>query len=123
MSLARFESDRRNGGVALVSGGLRLDLGGEPMLPPEVIVGARAEHTRLWEDGADLVGPVDGRVEYVEALGRETLIGVMTHGDARFVVEANGRVRAEPGEELRFGFRKGSLYLFDPVDERALGRT
>jgi ABC-type sugar transport system ATPase subunit len=123
MSLARFESDRRNGSVALVSGGLRLDLDGERTLPHEVIVGARAEHTRLWEDGANLVGPVDGRVEYVEALGRETLIGVITHGNTRFVVEAYGRVRAEPGDELRFGFSKGTLYLFDPVDERALGRT
>jgi ABC-type sugar transport system ATPase subunit len=107
----------------LVSGALRLDLDGEQSLPQEVIVGARAEHTRVWEDGAGLVGPIDGRVEYVEALGRETLIGVTTHGETRFVVEANGRLRAEPGDELRFGFRKGSLYLFDPVDERALGRT
>jgi ABC-type sugar transport system ATPase subunit len=123
MSLARFESNRRNDGVVLVSGALRLDLDGEQSLPQEVIVGARAEHTRVWEDGAGLVGPIDGRVEYVEALGRETLIGVTTHGETRFVVEANGRLRAEPGDELRFGFRKGSLYLFDPVDERALGRT
>jgi hypothetical protein len=40
-----------------------------------------------------------------------------------FIVEAHGRVRADPGNDVRFGFAKGSLYLFDPLDERALGRA
>src|SRR5262245_51902071 len=123
MSLARVGTDRRNGGAVLVSGGLQLAVGGGRELPAEVIVGARAEHTRLWEDAADLLGPVEGQVMYVEALGRETLIGVETHGDTRFIVEALGRVRAEPGDAVSFGFARGSLYLFDPVDERALGRV
>ena len=38
------------------------------------------------------------------------------------MLEAEGHVRAEPGETLRFGLRRGWLYLFDPADERALGR-
>ena len=123
MSLARFGSDRRNGRLSLVGGGLTLELATEAALPAEVIVGARSEHTRLWEDDAGLIGPVDGTVEYVEALGRETLIGVRTAGETRFVVEAFGRVRADPGDALRFGFARGGLYLFDPADERALGRV
>ena len=87
-----------------------------------MIVGVRPEHTRLWDAEAGLVGPIDGRVEYVESLGRETLIGVSAPGEARFVVATDGLAHAEPGETLRFGLRKGWVYLFDAADERALGR-
>jgi len=103
-------------------GDLRLDGGFDREVAPDTIVGARPEHTRLWEDGAGLVGPVDGEVTYVEALGRETLLGVTTAGGHSFVVEVDGRHRADPGDALRFGFRKGRLYLFDAADERAIGR-
>jgi ABC-type sugar transport system ATPase subunit len=122
MSLARMSSERRNGHVGLLLGDLRLDVDSAAEVPAEVIVGVRPEHTRIWEDGAGLVGPIDGRVEYVEALGRETLVGVSTHGDVSFVIEAEGRLRAELGDSVRFGLRPGRLYLFDPADERAIGR-
>jgi ABC-type sugar transport system ATPase subunit len=122
MSLARVGAERRNGHVGLVLGDLRLALQAEADVPDDVIVGVRPEHTRLWESEAGLVGPIDGRVEYVESLGRETLLGVTAPGDTRFVVEAEGHVRAEPGESVRFGLRRGWLYLFDVRDERALGR-
>jgi ABC-type sugar transport system ATPase subunit len=123
MSMARVAAERVNGGVRLVTHGLSLELGEvSAELPSEVIVGARPEHTRPWEDGAGLVGPIDGEVEYVEALGRETLIGVTTGDGVRFIVEADGRLRAEAGERLRFGLRKGFLYVFDAQDETALGR-
>ena len=122
MSLARMGAERRDGHVRLQLGEVRLELDADGDVPAEVIVGIRPEHTRLWEADSGLVGPLDGRVEYVEALGRETLIGVTGPGDARFVIEAEGRVRVEPGEAVRFGFRTGRLYLFDVADERALGR-
>jgi ABC-type sugar transport system ATPase subunit len=122
MSLARVRSERRNGDVGLMLGELRIAVGVAAHVPADVIVGVRPEHTRLWESEAGLLGPIDGHVDYVEALGRETLIGVSAPGGARFVVEAEGRVRAEPGESLRFGLRKGRLYLFDVADERAIGR-
>jgi hypothetical protein len=32
-------------------------------------------------------------------------------------------VRVEPADTIRFGFRRGSLHLFDPADEHALGRV
>jgi ABC-type sugar transport system ATPase subunit len=122
MSLARFRAERRDGGATLAGGELRIDV--EREIPfGDVILGARAEHTRLWEDGAGLVGPFDARVDYVEALGRETLIGISARGDHRFIVEADGRVRVEPGDAVQFGFRRGSLHLFDAADERALGRV
>ena len=65
--------------------------------------------TRLWGEGAGLVGPLDGVVAYVESLGRETLIGgVSTHGDAKFVIEADGRrrVRARRHGALRARARR-----------------
>jgi multiple sugar transport system ATP-binding protein len=123
MSLTSFSAERRNGRIELVHGQLRLDLGATLDIPTEVIVGVRAEHARLWDPSAGLVGPIAGRVEYVESLGRETLIGVGSADGAEFVVEAEGHVRFEPGEALSFGLRRGSLYLFDAADERSLGRV
>jgi ABC-type sugar transport system ATPase subunit len=123
MSLARVSADRRNGRVQLLLGEQQLVLDGAVDVPAEVILGARPEHTRLWESEGNLLGPIDGTVEYVESLGRETLIGVEAAGATRFVVEAEGRVRAEPGEALRFGLRRGWVYLFDVVSEEALGRV
>jgi multiple sugar transport system ATP-binding protein len=122
MSLARVGASRRNGRVQLLLGEQQLVLDGEVDVPAEVILGARPEHTRLWESEANLLGPIDATVEYVEALGRETLIGAEAPGAARFVVEADGRVRAEPGESLRFGLRRGWVYLFDSATEQAIGR-
>src|SRR5690242_14722577 len=40
--------------------------------PEGTIVGVRPEHARVWRDG--LVGPLKGRIAFVEALGRETFI-------------------------------------------------
>jgi hypothetical protein len=42
----------------------------------EVIVGVRPEHAHLWVDGNGLDGPIAGRAEYVEMLGREMLTGL-----------------------------------------------
>ena len=45
-----------------------------------VVLGVRPEHTRMWGEGANLLGPFSGRVEFLEALGRETLVGVVADG-------------------------------------------
>ena len=45
-------------------------------VPAEVTLGIRPEHAHLWRDGDGLMGPIEGRTEFVEMLGRETLIGV-----------------------------------------------
>jgi hypothetical protein len=68
-------------------------------------------------------GPIDGRVEYGESRGRETLVGVTAPGDARFVVTIDGLVQAEPGSSIRFGLRPVWLYVFDASDQHALGRV
>jgi hypothetical protein len=75
------------------------------------VIGVRPEHVRLWADG--LVGPIDGHVAYVEALGRETLIGVDTDAGARLVAAVEGRARLLPGEPLRLGLVAEGLRRFD----------
>jgi ABC-type sugar transport system ATPase subunit len=123
MSLTRAGADRRDGRTQLTFGELRLEVGGSPELPSDLVVGVRPEHARPWDGDAGLLGPIDGRVEYAESLGRETLVGVTAPGGARFVVSIDGLVQAEPGSSLRFGLRPGWLYVFDARDQRALGRV
>jgi ABC-type sugar transport system ATPase subunit len=123
MSLTPVGAERRNGRTRLALGDLRLDLHGTPDLPSRIVLGVRPEHARLWQEGAGLVGPIDGRVDYAESLGRETLVGVTAPGDAQFVVTVDGLMPVEPRTSLRFGLRPGWLYVFDATDERALGRV
>ncbi len=82
-------------------------------LPREdgTVIGVRPEHVRLWADG--LIGPIEGHVAYIEALGRETLIGVDTDAGARLVAAVEGRARLQPGEPLRVGLVADGLRRFD----------
>jgi ABC-type sugar transport system ATPase subunit len=123
MSLTRVGAERQDGRTRLVLGDLRLEVDGASDLPAEVVVGVRPEHARLWDDVGDLIGPIDGRVDYTESLGRETIVGVTAPGGVRFVITIDGLVQAEPGSSLRFGLRRGWLYVFGASDERARGRV
>ncbi len=73
-------------------------------------LGVRPEHVRPWEDG--LLGPIEGHVAYVEALGRETLVGVDTDAGARLVTVVEGRARLEVGEPLRLGLIEAGVRRF-----------
>ena len=92
-------------------------------VPSEVIVGIRPEHARLWHDGVGLVGPIEGRAEYVEMAGRETFIGVETLGDAHLTLLAEPDATVRQGEPVRFGFEPGRLYLFDTETQQAIARV
>ncbi len=83
-------------------------------------MGVRPEHAHLWVDGDGLVGPVAGRVEYVEMLGRETLVGIVTGGDQRFTVLAEADSPLRAGDHVRFGVEPGHVYLFDATTQQAL---
>ena len=74
------------------------------------LLGVRPEHVRPWSDG--LLGPVEGRVAYVEALGRETLVGVETDAGATLVTVLEGRARVEVGERLRLGLVEAGVRRF-----------
>jgi ABC-type sugar transport system ATPase subunit len=76
-----------------------------------VVVGVRPEHVRPWAEG--LVGPYDGRVAFVEALGRETLVGVDTDG-ARLVAAVEGRADYAVGEPIKVGLVAEGMRRFGP---------
>ena len=89
----------------------RLDRGGvERCRSNGAIVGVRPEHVRPWRDG--LIGPLRGRVAFVEALGRETFVGVDV-GEARLVVFEEGRAVRDVGDEIEFGLVESGLRYFD----------
>jgi ABC-type sugar transport system ATPase subunit len=91
-----------------------------PELRGDVVVGVRPEGARLWDgDGEGLLGPVAGTVAYIEALGRETFVGVDV-GDARLVVHEEGRSTLVPGDEVTFGVRADGLRFFSAEDGSAL---
>ena len=124
MSFARMSVERNGEGYSLARGGFRVPIGSfDAGLPAEVITGIRPEHAHVWRDGEGLVGPMGGRAEYVELLGRETLIGVAVADDTRLVVAAPADVTCRPGEALSFGIEPGRIYLFDPGTEQSLGRA
>jgi ABC-type sugar transport system ATPase subunit len=79
-------------------------------LPEGVVVGVRPEHARPWREG--LIGPLRGTVAFVEALGRETFVGVDI-GDTRLVVFEEGRATRDVGEEIEFGLVASGLRHFD----------
>jgi ABC-type sugar transport system ATPase subunit len=113
-------------GLHLSNGSFAVDVEAPRLLgsavPAEVILGVRPEHTSLWDGAADrLLGPIDGRVEFVEMLGRETLIGVEAGEGARFTVHASSDTAVRAGDPMRFGLEPGRLYLFDAATEAALG--
>jgi ABC-type sugar transport system ATPase subunit len=100
------------------AGRIPLDLG----VADEVTVGVRPEHMRLWEDGDGLLGPLDGSVEYVEALGRETFLGVRHDDETRLVLCVDGRSPAQPGDRVTYGIVRDGLRFFDPESGGAIGR-
>jgi ABC-type sugar transport system ATPase subunit len=119
MSFFDASAARADGMVRLARGGLAVDLAGAPALPDEVTVGVRPEAARAWADGAGLAGPLEGNVDYVEALGRETFVGVTVEG-AQLVVHHDGRAALAPGDRLRFGLVPAGLRYFDRATGLAL---
>src|SRR5215218_2047113 len=77
MSFFDAVASGEDGGLRLRGEAIDLRLPGLPALSGELTVGVRPEAARLWNGGrSGLAGPLQGSVAYVEALGRETFIGV-----------------------------------------------
>jgi ABC-type sugar transport system ATPase subunit len=85
--------------------------------PANSVVGVRPEHARPWREG--LVGPLRGPVAFVEALGRETFIGVDV-GSTRLVVFEEGRATRDVGETVEFGLIESGLRYFAAEGGKAL---
>jgi ABC-type sugar transport system ATPase subunit len=122
MTFGRWAASPNGDGLLLRHGELELHVP-TPRLetPANVLVGIRPEHARLWDDRSGLLGPLTGTVEFVEALGRESLVGVRA-GEARYILAAEGRIHTQIGVTVQFGLQPGRLYLFDPESTRALGQ-
>jgi ABC-type sugar transport system ATPase subunit len=122
MSFANVQATRNGDALTLSRGELSLTLQTAHLtgVPSEVIVGIRPEHCHLWREGEGLLGPIVGSTEFVELLGRETLVGVVTEGDLHFTVLAAADATAKASEQVRFGLEPGNVHLFDPETEQAL---
>jgi ABC-type sugar transport system ATPase subunit len=108
-----------NGGTALRADGVDVRLP-RTELPSPVTVGVRPEHARRWGNGrTDLAGPLSGSVAFVEALGRETFLGVDV-GGSRVVVFEEGRSAVVPGDSIEFGLIPSGLRYFAPDTGEAL---
>jgi ABC-type sugar transport system ATPase subunit len=122
MSFARVAASRDgDGGVRLRGEGfdLRAPVAGADA-PGELILGVRPEHARLWRDGAGLIGPLNGTVAYVEALGRETFLGVDVGPGTRVVVCVEGRASVQLGEGVLFGLAPEGVRMFAADNGHAL---
>lgn len=87
----------------------------------KVLVGVRPHDLVVGEaDGAGL--SASGTVEAVEPLGSETLVHLNV-GKAQVIATAPGRVVPAIGSTVSVHASAGSLYLFDAVSEKALGRA
>ena len=108
-------------GLRLRGAGIDLRIPGGAEVQGEVVVGIRPEAVRLWDEAGrtDLAGPLSGVVAFVEALGRETFIGVDV-GDSRIVVFAEGRAAMLPGEKVEFGLVPGAVSFFSRETGEAL---
>jgi ABC-type sugar transport system ATPase subunit len=104
----------------LQGAGFTLDVPAAAALPEAVVLGVRPEHARPWAEDHGLAGPLEGRVSWVEALGRESFVGVEGPGETSFVLAVAGRARVQPGDGLRFGLDPAGLRFFDAEHGRAL---
>ena len=123
MAFGQVGVERSDGVLRLRHPALELECRAVDGVGDEVIVGVRPEHLHPWQDGADLSGPFQGRVESVEALGRETFVGVRAADDLRLIVRADGASDHRLGEDMRFGIERGRLHLFDPGSQSAIAHS
>jgi ABC-type sugar transport system ATPase subunit len=109
------------GGTKLRSGTVEVEIPFGGPLPSEVTLGVRPEHARLWDEGRKLIGPIDGRISFVESLGRETFVAVEAAESARFVIQVEGQHSVRIADSLRFGLVAGGIYLFDVQSGQTIG--
>ena len=115
-------------GVELVCGTVCLAIPGD--LPRRsdngdgsaILVGVRPEDARPWDSSSDLIGPLEGRVESVEALGRETFVGVRANDQLCFTAQVPGERRMELGIHSSSGSKKARyIFLAPPTGSRWAG--
>ena len=121
--LTRAGVERNGGASRLVLGELRLDRERCATCRPRSSSACGRSTRARGTETPGCSGRSRARVEYAEALGRETLVGVAGAGARGSWSCRRARRAPSRAQTLRFGLRRGWLYLFDAVDERALGRV
>jgi ABC-type sugar transport system ATPase subunit len=111
MSFFDAGASAEDGALRLRAPDLDVRLPQSAPLPGDVTVGVRPEAARLWDGRNGAVGPISGTVAYVEALGRETFIGVDAAG-SRITLHQEGRTGLQPGDPVEFGLVPGLLRFF-----------
>ena len=112
MTFFTATAEANGDGTRLTAGGVDVVVPGANGLPREVTVGVRPECARIWDPShPGMIGPVAGEVAFVEALGRETFVGVDV-GEIRVVVHDEGRSRLLPGDRVEFGLLPPALRFF-----------
>jgi multiple sugar transport system ATP-binding protein len=121
MSFVDAHASDEDGGVRLrADGGFDLHLPVPAPARGDIVVGIRPEAARLWEaDNDGLAGPVPGTVAYIEALGRETFVGIDV-GDSRIAAYQPGRSNLAPGDPVTFGILPHAVAFFAPESGEAL---
>jgi ABC-type sugar transport system ATPase subunit len=128
MSFFTASAQAEGGGTRLRSGAIDVVVPDVAGLPAELTVGVRPECAQPWIPQAGLIGPVAGEVAWVEALGRETFVGVNVDAGtgggepAQVVVHHGGRATLLPGDAIEFGLAPASLRYFDAGDGIAIRR-
>ena len=84
-----------------------------------VIVGIRPEDIDAGDAAREDHLPVDARVDVVEFLGNEYQLHLASGGQS-YVARVETRVRTQPGADLRVGFDKRKIHVFDKATEEAV---
>jgi multiple sugar transport system ATP-binding protein len=122
MTFGTFEVAQRNGRVHLSCDDVTVEVPAERRLPSEVVVGVRPERVTLWRQEDGLLGPLEGRVQFVEDLGREKLINVRISEQIAFLVQADEPHPIALDDTVRIGLRTGHIHIFDPGTGDAICR-
>ena len=122
MSFVEFNVHADGHRAVLSRGEVRLTVPSPEQLPDEVVVGVRPEHARPWNGAEGFAGPVRGTVEFIEALGRETFVGVRSGEGVLVVVEVEGHSPVQVGDRFEYGVELGRLHVFDAATSERQGR-
>jgi sn-glycerol 3-phosphate transport system ATP-binding protein len=110
MSFVRATAAADGAAVALAAGVLPLAEPRPALAGRPLDVGIRPEHLRPVGDGA---AGLDAVVEWVEALGADSIARVRLADGATLDVRLPGIDEARPGDRLRLAVEPGQLHLFD----------
>ena len=85
-----------------------------------VILGVRPEHLQLVGNG-HAENPIPGVVDVVEPQGSTTILQVSVGIETKLIAQVNEQWGRQAGERLQLSIPTGSIHLFDPATDEALG--